>query len=59
MKKFIDNVKQNVKDELDGLVIFSMDSPFLFGRYIGLEFALLVCTIYAFVKKKKLIWVDR
>lgn len=59
MKNIISNVKEIVKEEFDGLVNFSIDSPYLFGQYIGLGFALLVCTTYAFIKKKKLTWVDR
>lgn len=54
-----DGVKAEISQEIGGFLAFCQYSPFLAGRYIGLELTLLIFTLYGFTHKKKLDWVDR
>lgn len=51
-------VKDTVAEHLTGLAVFAVKSPFLCGRYIGLEAVLAAAIIYGNLKKKHLEWVD-
>ena len=58
-KKLRNIVTKKIGEEIGGFMAFCQYSPFLAGRYIGLELMLLIFTVYSLTYKKKLDWVDR